>query len=138
MGFLLDTNVISEPRKASPDPRVLAWLRRQSDAGAEMYLSSLVVGEVRKGIEQVRPRAPRQAEALEAWLAGLIGVYGDRILPVSAAVADEWGRLTAAARPPTIDGLIAATAKVHRLTLATRNIADVAGTGVPVVNPFES
>ena len=137
MSFLLDTNVISEPRKAIPDQRVLAWLRRQAEAGAETYLSVLVVGEVRKGIEQVRPRDPRQADSLEEWLAGLVGVYADRILPITTAVAEEWGRIHVAAQPPLVDGLMAATAKVNRLTLATRNVADVRRTGVPVVNPFE-
>jgi hypothetical protein len=137
VGFLLDTDVISEPRKGKPNPNALAWLRRQAATGAEMYLSVMAIAEIRKGIEQVRSRAPRQAEALEEWVSDLRGIYADRILPVDAAVADEWGRLTAAVRPPIVDGLMAATAKVHRLTLATRNIADVARTGVPVVNPFD-
>jgi predicted nucleic acid-binding protein len=115
----------------------MAWMRRQAEVKAETYLSVLVVGEVRKGIDQVRPRDPRQADALEAWLASLVEAYADRILPITAAIAEEAGRMTAACRPPLLDGLMAATAKVHRLTFVTRNVADVARTGVPVVNPFE-
>jgi hypothetical protein len=137
VAYLLDTNVVSEPRKASPHPEVMAWMRRQADVKAEIYLSVLVVGEVRKGIDQVRPRDPRRADALEAWLASLVEAYADRILPITMAIAEEAGRMTAACRPPLIDGLMAATAKVHRLTFVTRNVADVARTGVPVVNPFE-
>jgi hypothetical protein len=137
VGFLLDTNVISEPRKDKPNPNAMAWLRRQAATGADLYLSVMVIAEIRKGIEQVRPRAPRQAETLEEWVSDLRAIYADRILPIDATVADEWGRLTAAVRPPIVDGLMAATAKVHRLTLATRNVADVARTGVPVVNPFD-
>jgi predicted nucleic acid-binding protein len=135
--FLLDTNVVSEPRKTKPHPHVLAWLRRQSAAGAEMYLSAMAVGEIRKGIELVRPRAPRQADDLERWLGDLLATYADRILPVTVAVAQEWGRMRAGARLPDIDGIMAATASVHRMTLATRNVADVAVTGVATVNPFD-
>jgi toxin FitB len=137
VAFLLDTNVISEPRKPAPHPGVLAWMRRQADAGTETYISVLVVGEVRRGIDRVRPRDRRHADALEAWLANMVGAYADRILPITLAVAEEWGRIDAAVRPPLVDGLMAATAKVHHLTVVTRNVADFAGTGVPLVNPFD-
>jgi predicted nucleic acid-binding protein len=97
-----------------------------------------VLGEIRQGIERIRRRDPAQAEALERWLEGLVAGYRDRILPVTADVAQEWGRLAASPQPPpAVDGLLAATARVHRLVLVTRNVGDVAGTGVPVVNPFE-
>ena len=97
----------------------------------------LVVGEIRKGIDMIRPRDPRRAAVLDAWLSELLKAFVDRILPVGLDVALEWGRMAAAA-PPLIDGLLAATARAHRLTLVTRNVADVARTGVPVVNPFEA
>jgi predicted nucleic acid-binding protein len=137
MAFLLDTNVISEIRKASPNRQVGAWFRQQS--ATEAYVSTLAMGEVRQGIELMRPRDPRQAEALERWLDGLLVGYRDRILPVTTEIAQAWGRLNASNRPlPIIDGLMVATAVVHRLTFVTRNVADVARTGVPVLNPFDA
>ena len=116
---------------------MLAWHHGQQRA--EAYISVLVLGEIRQGIERVRPRDPAQAAALDRWLAGLLPAYRDRILPVTPAIADEWGRLNALPQPlPAVDGLMAATAKVHNLVLVTRNVADVARAGVAVVNPFEA
>jgi predicted nucleic acid-binding protein len=135
VAYLLDTNVVSELRKTAPDANVLAWYQRHGQA--EAYLSTLVLGEVRQGIEHLRPRDPRQADALDRWLDGLVSSYRRRILPVTVEVAEEWGRLNAANPPPIVDGLMAATAIVHRLTFVTRNVVDVARTGVTVVNPFE-
>jgi toxin FitB len=135
VSFLLDTNVVSELRKRSPNPNVLAW--HHAHAQTEVFLSVLVLGELRQGVERLRPRDSTQAEALDPWISGLVRAYSDRILPVSVEVADAWGRLNASVGPPTVDGLLAATALVHRLTLVTRNAADVARTGVAVVNPFE-
>lgn len=137
MAFLLDTNVVSELRKSTPNPEVLAWHHRQRHA--EAYTSTLVVGEIRQGIERVRPRDPQQADALDRWLDGLLLTYRDRILPVTLEIAQEWGRLNAQPQPLlAIDGLIAATAKVHHLILVTRNVTDVARTGITVLNPFET
>lgn len=135
MALLLDTNVVSELRKAQPHQKVLAWQQREIRSIA--YISTLVIGEIRQGIERVRPRDPQQAKALDRWLAGLIHIYDERILPVSVEVAQQWGRLNVPPQPPPIvDGLMAATALVHGLTLVTRNVRDVTGTGVTVVNPF--
>jgi predicted nucleic acid-binding protein len=96
-----------------------------------------VLGEIRKGVELARRRDPRKAAALEAWLGDVISGFGDRVLPVDATVAEEWGRMNAIRPVPVIDALLAATAKANGLTLATRNGADVAGLGVEVLNPFE-
>ncbi len=134
MSYLLDTNVVSEVRRSRPNPAVVDWLRRLPPGTT--YLSVLTLGEIRRGIERLRRRDPEQAQRLEVWFARLEGDYGDRVLPVTAGIAQEWGRLTVPDPLPTIDGLLVATARVHGLTLVTRNTADVARTGVPVLNPF--
>jgi predicted nucleic acid-binding protein len=136
VAFLLDTNVISELRKARPDPNVLDWHHR--NAKADAFISSLVIGEIRGGIEQLRGRDANQAAALDGWLVGLLQRFRDQILPVSVEVAQEWGRLNVNPKPPVLDGLKAATAKVHKLVLVTRNVAHVERTGVAVVNPFDA
>lgn len=136
MRYLVDTNVISEVRKgARCDRHVAAWWAALDDS--EIHLSVLVLGEIRRGIERVRPRDPEQARALEQWLGTVAGAFAERILPVDQAVADEWGRMNARRPVSTIDGLLAATAKVHRMTLATRNVADIADLDASIVNPFE-
>lgn len=135
MSFLLDTNVISEARKANPHPNVRSWFA--GVAGTDLYISVLVVGEVRQGVERIRRRDPGQAKVYEERLATLVRDFRDRILPVTTEVAEEWGRLNVPRTIPIIDGLMAATAKVHGLTLVTRNVRDVATTGVSLLNPFE-
>jgi toxin FitB len=135
VAYLLDTNVVSELRKRTPNPHVLAWY--QQVRNAEAYVSTLVVGEIRRGIERMREHDPVRTQALEEWLRTLVTTYRDRTLPITTEVADEWGRLSASDPPPIIDGLMAATARVHGLTLVTRNVADVERTGVRFVNPFK-
>jgi toxin FitB len=135
VSYLIDTNVISEVRKgARCDTNVAAWYANVS--GDQLYLSVLVTGEIRKGAEFARKTDAKRAQVLEAWLAGLRRLFTDRILGVSDDIADEWGRLNAIRPIAVIDGLLAATAKVHRLTFVTRNVSDVAGLGVQVLNPF--
>ena len=137
MSFLLDTNVVSELRRGSgANPGVSQWFDGQS--ARELFLSVVTIGEVRQRIEQVRPRDGRQAIALDKWLTGLVQFYEDRVLYVDGDVADEWGRLRARRSTPVIDGLLAATARVHDLTLVTRNIRDFRGLDVAVVNPWSS
>ena len=136
MSFLIDTNVISEVRKGTwCDPNVAAWYSSIKDT--DLYLSALILGEIRKGIELARPRDPAKAEALQGWLDAVVEAFGDRMIPVDRIVSDAWGRMSATRPIPAIDGLLAATAKVHDLTLVTRNDADVAGLGVRVLNPFK-
>lgn len=135
MKFLLDTNVVSELRKGSrANARVQAWLAGVEDAG--VHLSVVVVGELRRGVELLRRRDPRQAEALDRWLDAVIARHEKQILPVDRAVADLWGRWTAERSGSVTDLLQAATAHVHGLTFVTRNVRDVAWTGVRFVNPF--
>lgn len=133
-GYLLDTNVISDLRRpGSRNVGLRAWFDAQS--AEELYLSVVTLGEIRQGIEQVRRRDQPQADRLSRWLDDLGRFYADRLLPVDHAVAEEWGRLRAIRPVPVVDALIAATARVHALTLVTRNEKDVAGLGVKTLNP---
>jgi predicted nucleic acid-binding protein len=133
-GFLVDTNILSEARKGRrANATVLAWLATH---GEDLYLSVLVTGEIRRGIESVRRRDPPSAGSLERWLRALETQFEERILPVDASIADRWGRLMTERTLPVVDGLLAATALVHGLVLATRNARDVARTGVSCVDPF--
>jgi hypothetical protein len=136
MGYLIDTNVLSEMRKGMRgDPNLVSWTTRA--AQREMFLSVLVIGEVRRGIEGVRRRDSAQADALEVWLSRISQAFDGRILPVTRPIAEMWGRLATPDPLPEVDGLLAATAFVHDLTLVTRNVQDVARTGVRLLNPFE-
>jgi predicted nucleic acid-binding protein len=131
---LIDTNVISELRKgAKCNPNVAAWYSSIVDA----FVSVLVLGEIRKGIERARTNDPARARVLERWLEATMSTFGDRVLPIDQAIADEWGRMSARRPVSTVDGLMAATARVHRMTLVTRNLADVADLGADVLNPFD-
>lgn len=136
MSFLIDTNIFSEVRKgARCNPGVARWWAEVAEG--DLWLSALILGEIRKGVELARRRDSDKASVLEAWLGEVVSGFGDRLLPVDAAVADEWGRMSAIRPVPVIDALLAATAKANGLTLVTRNEADVAGLGVKVLNPFE-
>lgn len=134
MTFLLDTNVVSELRKPHPNTGVVAWFEA-TDAAA-LRLSVLVLGELRSGVERLRPRDPVRAAALDAWLTELSSRFRDRIAPVTLEVSDRWGSLISSQPLPVIDSLMAATALVHRWTLVSRNERDLAPTGVPLLNPF--
>ena len=134
MTYLLDTNVISELRKRSPDPQVLAWYN--SVSSAEIFISVLSIGEIRQGIERLRRKDPEQADLLERWLRGLQSTYREHIVNVDAGTAEEWGRMNVPDPLPAIDGLLAATARAHGWTLVTRNTADLARSGAALLDPF--
>jgi len=102
----------------------------------EAYLSALTVGELRRGVELRRRTDPRAANSLDRWLKGLEAHYGERILPVTASIAARWGRICLEQPLPVVDGLIAATALDHDLTVVTRNTEDFRRSGADVLNPF--
>jgi toxin FitB len=135
VSYLIDTNVISELRKgARADRRVVDWFAGLAED--DLYLSVLTIGEIRKGIERIRLRDRRVAASLERWLHEVIDAHRDRILPIDETVAEEWGRLGVPDPLPVVDGLLAATAAVHGLVLATPNVKDLRRTGVALLNPF--
>ncbi len=134
-GFLLDTNVVSELRKRERcAPKVSAWA--STVPPNQDFLSVLVVGELRRGAILKRRTDPAGADALEKWIARLVHLYSDRILAITLEIAYEWGRLSALRPIPPEDGLLAATAQVHRLMFATRNTRNVEGLGISLVNPW--
>ncbi len=135
MTYLLDTNVISEIRKTHGNPHVKAWFA--ATGADDLYLSVLTIGEIRHGIERLRRRDPAQTHVFESWLRVLQRDFTDRLLPLTAEIADAWGRIGVVQPVPTVDGLLAATAQVHGLTLVSRNTADLARTGIQLLNPFE-
>ena len=135
MSYLIDTNIISEVRKGDRcDPHVSAWYAAVADE--DLFLSTLVLGEIRKGIELARPRDPDKAAALERWLRRVEAAFDGRVLGIDNAVSDQWGRMSAIRPIPVIDGLLAATVVTNGLTLVTRNDSDIAGLGAAVLNPF--
>ena len=137
MSYLIDTTIISEVRKGRRcDPHVAAWYA--SIADEDLFLSTLVVGEIRKRVELARARDPDKAAALEQWLRQIEAAFDGRVLGIDNAASDQWGRMSAIRPIPVIDGLLAATAATHGLTLVVRNDRDIAGVGAMVLNPFRT
>ncbi|MGN6588638.1 MAG: type II toxin-antitoxin system VapC family toxin [Solirubrobacterales bacterium] len=135
MSYLLDTNVISELRKGQgADANVTAWFADVAEE--EIFLSVLTIGEIRRGIESVRRRDPDSAAVLDRWLNLVSEAHGDRVVPIDRAITEELGRMNVPDPLPVVNGLLAATARVLGLTLVTRNLADVAGAEVELLNPF--
>ena len=135
MKFLLDTNIISELRKRDrAHPNVIRWVDRT--AAEDIGTSVLVLAEIRHGIALKRRNDPEQAKALDRWFAQMRTRLGHRVLAVDEPVAEAWALFGIPNPLPLIDGLLAATAKVHGLTLVTRNIADIKPTGVALLDPF--
>lgn len=133
--YLLDTNVVSELRKPRPHGGLVAWLQSMDDA--QLYLSAVTLGEIQAGIELTREQDAQKAGDIEAWLELLAGAYN--VLPMDAATFRAWAKLMHR-KSDTLyeDAMIAATAQVHDLTVATRNVADFKAQGFKVLNPFTS
>lgn len=131
--YLLDTNVVSELRKQRPHGGVVAWLESIDDA--QLYLSAVTLGEIQAGIELTREQDTQKAQEIEAWLELVAVAYN--VLPMDAATFRAWAKLMHR-KSDTLyeDAMIAATAKVHGLTVGTRNVADFDALGLAVFNPF--
>jgi len=135
MGYLIDTNIISELQKGRrTGANVQAWFDKTTEN--ELFLSVLVIGEIRLGIERLRRRDLQQALRLEQRLITLQSKMAGRILPITQAIANRWGHINSGDPLPIIDSLLAATAIEHNLTLVTRNVRDVERSGVKLLNPF--
>ena len=138
MKYLIDTCVISELVKPVPNIRVTNWL--QSASADALFLSVLTIGEVRKGL--VKLPDSKKKEKLTLWLNSLLKDYNDRIIPIDLTVSENWGIIQGNAEKSgtpmsTIDGLIAAAASTHNLTLVTRNESDFTPGQIPIMNPWE-
>ena len=133
--YLLDTNVVSELRKPRPHGGVLAWLRQQQEE--QLFLSAVTMGELQAGIERTRRQDRSKASDIELWVDQLAGSF--QVLPMDAICFREWGRIMDR-KPDQLleDAMIAATARVHQLIVATRNEKDFSQLDVRILNPFKT
>lgn len=133
--FLLDTNIVSELRKPKPNAGLIEWV--QQTPSECLFLSVITLGEIQKGIDLKKAKDPEfKADRHEEWLFQLTRLYKDRILPIDSAVTQAWGKIMAINQRHAIDGLIAATAIVHKLSIVTRNTQDFQSWTIELVNPF--
>jgi predicted nucleic acid-binding protein len=132
--YLLDTNVLSETRKKKADAGVISFL--ESADSSTLYISVLTLGELRKGVAKKQREDPEMAKRLADWAEGLEFSFADRILGIDAAMARQWGEWSGERPRPVVDTLLAATAVLHGLTLVTRNIRDVRGIPVKLLDPW--
>ena len=102
----------------------------------DLYVSVLTLGEIRRGIERLREKFPTQTGVFEAWLDEVVAGFNERVLDVDGAIAQTWGRIDAVDPLPTVDGLLAATALAHGLTVVTRDTAPFERIGVPWLDPW--
>ena len=132
--FLLDTNIVSELRKPKPHGGVVAWIAAQD--ASSLYLSAMTIAELQRGIEMTRERDAEKADRIEAWLEQLM--FTGQVLAMDAAVCREWAKMMHRRSDTLVeDAFIAATASVHRMVVATRNVRDFRALGVNTLNPFE-
>ncbi|HEX4861752.1 MAG TPA: type II toxin-antitoxin system VapC family toxin [Rhizomicrobium sp.] len=134
MNYLLDTNVLSEPSRPRPDPRVLNWL--DTTPLNTLFISALSLGELTKGIALSLKRDTKRAVVYQHWLISIREQYSGRVLPVDALVAETWGMMASTGSFPVVDALITSTARAHGLVLATRNRRDFQGLGIQVFDPW--
>jgi toxin FitB len=131
--FLLDTNVVSELRKPKPHGAVVAWLNHLNDE--QLFLSAVTLGELQSGIERIRAQDTKKAVEIESWVDQLADSI--QVLPMDALCFREWARVMSSKSDTLVeDAMIAATARVHGLTVATRNERDFTALGVALLNPF--
>ena len=134
MRFLLDTNIVSEMRRRIRNPRLSHWI--ESVAPDDLWISALTLGEIVKGMEMVSRRDTAAAAALGRWFDHLRAAFAQRTIGIDGAIAETWGRLAAIRPRPVVDGLLAATAITHEVTLVTRNARDFEGLGVGLLDPW--
>lgn len=136
--YLIDTNVISELRKKSKaNPGVKAFFKQVAKDESELYLSVITIGELRRGVEQIKYRGDiKQAELLKIWLNEIINEFSQNILSFGLEEAQVWGKLRSPHHENALDKQIAATAIIYNMTVVTRNVDDFIGTGIEVINPF--
>jgi predicted nucleic acid-binding protein len=136
MGYLVDTNVLSELRKKQRcNENVRLWF--DGTENNAIYISVLTIGEIRRGIEKIQKRDEVAAISLENWLQQVKKNARGRILPITEAISNRWGMINAGDPLPVIDSFLAATALEHDLVLVTRNISDVERSGARLLNPFD-
>ena len=132
--YLLDTNVISEVRKPKPHGAVIAWLQSVPDNG--LFISALTLGELQAGVERTRRQDVEKAASIEAWIDQIAEAY--EVIPMDAPIFREWARLMEGKSDHLFeDAMIAATARIRRLTVATRNTRDFQSLSVKLLNPFD-
>jgi predicted nucleic acid-binding protein len=137
--YLIDTNVISEARKARANLGVVAFFDAVDAANEPVYLSAITIGELRRGVELIRHRGDfDQATLLENWLTTILSEFADRILAFDFEAAQVWGRLRVPDPAHALDKQIAAIALVSNLTVVTRNVADFEGAGLRLIDPFNA